>query len=291
MTSDPMFEVLERTVLAPAVGRQMLAAIAQRLEQDPGNARFLRRAADLARGLGLLADAEDIYRRLAVLDPLDQVAPRWAAMLAGTELPPGPTMPFLRVVDLLGPDQLAELWSRLETAKGWEATGVYNAAEGDRVDREIRDSVSLPDIAAIEPLVLPAVLAAYQRMMASDRLGLAGPLDGPSGASLVSHLDGGRFRLHVDQGGESGGPMSRRQLTFVYYLHRTPKLYSGGELALFDTVQPDTPPSFTRLAPDNDSLVLFPAQQLHAVLPVRGTSADPLDGRLAFTGWFHSPPV
>ncbi|WP_256098241.1 2OG-Fe(II) oxygenase, partial [Streptomyces sp. MnatMP-M17] len=49
--------------------------------------------------------------------------------------------------------------------------------------------------------------------------------------SLNVHNDGDFYRSHQDTSAEFA---PRRLLTFVYYLHRTPRPFGGGELRVFD---------------------------------------------------------
>jgi hypothetical protein len=286
--SDAPREALERIVLKPEVSRLLLAATRARIDSGENAAALLRRAGELARGIGALEEAADYYRRLASLVPGDSVAANMARLLAGEAPRAEPPSPFLRITGLLGSERLASVWAHLQARTAdWEPTGVYSPEAGGRVDASMRDSRCLRSIEDLLPLVMPAIRAARAETDALVRLGLSGNLEASVEVDLVSHMNGGKFRAHIDSGGPPGGKMARRLLTFVYYLHRVPRRFAGGDLALFDgPLASGGIHAFTRLPPDNDSLVLFPAHHLHAVLPVEGISDDPLDGRLAFTGWF-----
>ena len=106
-------------------------------------------------------------------------------------------------------------------------------------------------------------------------------------AQLTVHNDGDYFRVHSDNG--DAGTRSR-EISYVYYFHRLPKGFAGGELALFDARvgtagQPvaDGPPVVDRAG--DDSLVVFPSACLHEVRPVRMLGADWRDGRFTINGW------
>ena len=104
---------------------------------------------------------------------------------------------------------------------------------------------------------------------------------------LAVHDDDGFFAPHVD----TGDPVvAKRRISCVYYFHRTPRRYVGGELRLYDTwVTPtgSTPAgTYTDLAPIDNSVVFFPSDAFHAVCPVHSETDAFGDGRFAVTIWF-----
>ncbi|MFX8597224.1 2OG-Fe(II) oxygenase, partial [Acinetobacter baumannii] len=87
------------------------------------------------------------------------------------------------------------------------------------------------------------------------------------------------------------GPLhADRVVTFVFYLFREPRCFSGGDLLLHDWSAEGLPRAqrFTRLHPANNRLVIFPSECWHQVLPVSCHTGDPLDARLTVHGWFHA---
>lgn len=106
-------------------------------------------------------------------------------------------------------------------------------------------------------------------------------------AQLTVHNEGDYYHVHSDNG--DAGTCSR-EISYVYYFHRVPKQFAGGELALFDARvggggQPvvDGPPIM--IEPESDSLVVFPSACLHEVRPVRMLGDDWRDGRFTINGW------
>jgi predicted 2-oxoglutarate/Fe(II)-dependent dioxygenase YbiX len=105
-------------------------------------------------------------------------------------------------------------------------------------------------------------------------------------AQLTVHSDGDYFHVHTDNGDDQ---TRTRVISYVYYFHRQPKRFSGGELVLFDTRVENGhsiavgPPVV--IEPEDDSLVVFPSGCLHEVRPVQMLSADPEDGRFTINGW------
>jgi Rps23 Pro-64 3,4-dihydroxylase Tpa1-like proline 4-hydroxylase len=103
---------------------------------------------------------------------------------------------------------------------------------------------------------------------------------------VTASSDGDYFRMHRD-----GGNDSTRELSFVYYFHREPRRFSGGELRLFDAKLIDgkyvpTDQSQT-LSPRQDVIVFFPSHDEHEVLPVRVPTKAFADGRFTVNGWIH----
>jgi Rps23 Pro-64 3,4-dihydroxylase Tpa1-like proline 4-hydroxylase len=107
-------------------------------------------------------------------------------------------------------------------------------------------------------------------------------------AQLTVHTDGDYYHVHTDNGDEE---TRTREISYVYYFHRQPKRFTGGELVLFDTRidtgQPVVAGPPIVVEPMDDSLVVFPSGCLHEVRPVQLLSADPGDGRFTINGWVH----
>jgi Rps23 Pro-64 3,4-dihydroxylase Tpa1-like proline 4-hydroxylase len=106
-------------------------------------------------------------------------------------------------------------------------------------------------------------------------------------AQITVHNDGDYYRVHTDNGTEE---TRTRVISYVYYFHRQPKRFTGGELALFDTGldgEGRTVPlgSPVVVEPADDSLVAFPSSCLHEVRPVEMASHALEDSRFTVNGW------
>jgi Rps23 Pro-64 3,4-dihydroxylase Tpa1-like proline 4-hydroxylase len=103
---------------------------------------------------------------------------------------------------------------------------------------------------------------------------------------MTASGDGDYFRMHRD-----GDDTSTRALSFVYFFHREPRRFSGGELRIFDSeLVEDQPVPTDRsqiLSPRQDVLVLFPSNNEHELLPVRVPSNSFGDSRFTVNGWIH----
>ncbi|MBE9226116.1 2OG-Fe(II) oxygenase [Phormidium sp. LEGE 05292] len=103
---------------------------------------------------------------------------------------------------------------------------------------------------------------------------------------LTAHNDNNYFRLHSDNGTPE---TATRELTYCYYFYREPKPFSGGELVMYDrqiinsTYYPSD--SFQTIEPRNNSIVFFPSNCYHEVLPVTCVSHAFADSRFTINGW------
>ena len=81
---------------------------------------------------------------------------------------------------------------------------------------------------------------------------------------------GGFFATHVDNAGKL---LSKRRITFVYYVHTGE--FSGGDLVFADR----------RITPEDNSLVVFSSDLRHHVEPVTLIPDDFHRGRFTIHGW------
>ena len=103
---------------------------------------------------------------------------------------------------------------------------------------------------------------------------------------IVAHRDGDFYRRHIDTftAKVRETDTSDRVISTVYYFHREPKGFSGGELALYPFG--GTEPALL-IEPVNNRLALFPSLALHEVLPVCCPGDLFADARFAINCWIH----
>jgi SM-20-related protein len=110
---------------------------------------------------------------------------------------------------------------------------------------------------------------------------------------LTAHNDGHFYMAHTDYSPNTGTRVSLRELTFVYYYHRQPKAFEGGELFIWDNLD-DTvcPPKVANqgktIEPKNNRLIVFPSRYLHQVNKVTCASKEFMDSRFTLNGWLHN---
>lgn len=195
--------------------------------------------------------------------------------------------PWHRVESFLGDALVEDLFALAKARRADFRETRIGAGDGMVHDRAYRQSLILPHGGAVlQPLlhdrfaeILPAAVAALKvTPFACAQIEL----------QLVAHGDGAFYREHIDIGVGSTPANRTRALTGVYYFHRQPKRFTGGELRLWALLPaPDGTRAFTDIPPDHDTLVLFPSWAPHEVRPVACPSGEFLDSRFAVNCWFH----
>ncbi len=101
---------------------------------------------------------------------------------------------------------------------------------------------------------------------------------------LAAHGDGDFFSPHRDSfvGNDRTAANRDRIVTAVYYLHRQPRLFKGGELRIFpfDNSQP------LLVEPSDNRLVAFPSFVMHEVLPVSVPDGAFANSRFSVSCWY-----
>ncbi len=104
---------------------------------------------------------------------------------------------------------------------------------------------------------------------------------------LTASNDGEFFRAHTDS---DEGPVRGRTVTFVYFCHREPCAFWGGELRIYGR-DPATGQDLTNVVhvvrPAQNRIVFFPSDRLHEITPVACPTQAFLDGRMTLNGWLH----
>ncbi|GGU56044.1 2OG-Fe(II) oxygenase [Kitasatospora aureofaciens] len=173
------------------------------------------------------------------------------------------------------------------------------ASAGDALQPSmIQDQQVVPDIRrsrSRQDFAAPELLAAIDEVLEAveHTLGVSCQYTEPS-YSLNVHNDGDFYRSHQDTSAEYA---PRRLLTFVYYLHRKPRPFGGGELRVFDAALPlhiETTGEWKERTwrdwePEHDSIVFFRPAAWHEVRPVSCPSKQYADSRFAINGWLCSP--
>jgi SM-20-related protein len=115
--------------------------------------------------------------------------------------------------------------------------------------------------------------------------------------SVESQLTAGNdrdfFKFHNDSGGQ--GETRQRALSCVYFFHREPRGFAGGELRLFDVREEGDrrlpAETFQLIEPVSNRLVVFSSDHYHEVLPIRCPSHEFVDSRFSVTSWIRRSEV
>ena len=258
------------------------AALQRRLAADPHDAEALLRLADLHRGEGRLDAALDACRRVAALRPGHPKASWLCAVLGGEALPDAPQAPevwpapFVRVRSFLPPDEHAALLALFLAGREHfnEPAGVGHGY----VNPKARNNSEADDrmVDTVRPGFEPRLRALVGKAL--PRLGM-GSLGAYRMSLQVRTYQAGEFyTAHTDF---DAGDSTPRLINYVYYLHRRPKSFSGGDLLLHDGEVADT---FTRIKPLDNSIILFSSRIPHEVTVVECDPGDFGSGRFSVNG-------
>jgi len=157
---------------------------------------------------------------------------------------------------------------------------------GGAVDYEHRRSRVLMDLGGHETVIvnrlltcLPRVLQKWERdPFAISRI--------ETQTTASNHGD--FFHCHSDNGAEV---VAAREITFVYFFHREPKQFSGGELRIYDSRRENhnyvPAANYRTIVPEQNQLVLFASGLAHEITPVDCPSGQFADSRFTVNGWIH----
>lgn len=155
--------------------------------------------------------------------------------------------------------------------------------DSGRRDEDFRRSRVLYDVAPVAPILTERVLDHLPWVL--DRLDQANFAVREVELQITASNDGEWFKAHRDSG---AGTVSSRELTFVYYCHREPRPFAGGELRMFGAFESgDDPTAALTIVPPPNSIVFFPSHFLHEVMPVSCPSRQFIDSRFTYNGWLH----
>ena len=267
------------------------AALRRRLAARPDDAEALLRLGDLHRGEGRLEAALGACRRVAELRPGHPKASWLCAVLGGADLPEPPPAqavwpaPFVRVRNFLPPDEHQALLALL--LAGREHFSGLAGVDSGYIDESARHSFVAN--ARIIDEVRPGFEPRLRRLVANalPRLGMADLGERHFEVRASVYPAGGFFVAHSD-GRKAMGEYEVRRINCLYYLHRQPKPFRGGDLLLHDGEVANT---FTRIEPLDNSIVLFPSRCVHEVTLVEGDPDDFGAGRFSVTGYVLTRPV
>jgi SM-20-related protein len=190
--------------------------------------------------------------------------------------------------EFLAPQELAELTRfTLDHERDFQASEVVAPhSEGGVVNYEHRSSRVLMDIGHHQDIVLERIKSVLPQVL--DKLGMeAFPITGVE-AQVTASNDGDFFHFHSDNGSER---VASRSLTFVYFFHREPRGFEGGELRIHDARLEQgsyvSEGSYQTIIPQQNQMVFFPCELLHEVTAVKCASKLFGDSRFTLNGWLR----
>jgi len=201
-----------------------------------------------------------------------------------------PVLPARCVVldEFLAPQELVELTRfALEHESDFSASEVVSPhADSGVINYEHRRSRVLMDLAQYHDLILERIKAALPQVL--DKLGMEEFSISGVEAQVTASNDGDFFHFHSDNGSER---VASRNLTFVYFFHREPRQFEGGELRIHDARLEEgiyvSEGSYQTIVPQQNQIVFFPCEMMHEITPVNCASQAFADSRFTLNGWLR----
>jgi SM-20-related protein len=190
--------------------------------------------------------------------------------------------------EFLAPQELEELIRfTLEREDRFIASEVVSPTEeSGEVNYDHRRSRVLMDLGQHQDSIVDRIRRVLPEVL--GKLGMEEFQIAQVEAQITSSNDGDFFRFHSDNGSEQ---VAGRSLTFVYFFHREPQQFEGGELRIHDARLKgdgyESEGSFQAIVPRQNQIVFFPCELMHEVTTVRCPSRLFADSRFTLNGWLR----
>lgn len=172
----------------------------------------------------------------------------------------------------------------LENEDAFEPAEVVRDGAG-LVDTKVRRSgVCKLGLGPHEAAFEKAIHARYDDIVSG--LGLAPFALASTELQLVAHGDNAFYKSHIDTlaGPNANSKKSVRVASCVFYFHREPKRFTGGEIAIYAFGKDD---KTEVIEPVQNRLLAFPSFACHEVLKVNSPSGTFADSRFAINYWLR----
>lgn len=194
---------------------------------------------------------------------------------------------MLLLEEFLAPTEMSALRAfAMNREADFVASEVIGQQAEARHDTDFRRSRVLFDVSEVYPIVTDRIMSVLPHVL--SRLEITPFPISQIELQVTASNDSEWFKAHHDSG--QGGSGSR-EVTFVYYCHREPRSFTGGQLRMYgpvdDADSPQAQLGATTITPVQNSIVFFPSHYLHEVLPTHCESRQFADSRLTYNGWLH----
>jgi Rps23 Pro-64 3,4-dihydroxylase Tpa1-like proline 4-hydroxylase len=193
------------------------------------------------------------------------------------------------VLDEFLAPQEAEALTRftLEHEPDFRASEVYSpSVEKGVVNDTFRRSCVLMELGEQQDMILARIKSVLPQVL--EKLGMEEFTIADLEAQITASNDGDFFHLHDDNGSEG---VAARHLTFVYFFHREPRQFEGGELRIHDAHLEDgrylSDGTFQTIVPRQNQIVFFPCELQHEITAVKCPSQRFADSRFTLNGWLR----
>jgi Rps23 Pro-64 3,4-dihydroxylase Tpa1-like proline 4-hydroxylase len=190
--------------------------------------------------------------------------------------------------EFLSPQELEELTRfTMEHEADFQGSEVYSPTMAKGVINDgFRRSRVLMELDEQQEMMLTRIKSVLPHVL--ERLGMEEFTIADVEAQITASNDGDFFHCHDDNGSEG---VASRHLTFVYFFHREPRQFEGGELRIHDAHLQDagyvSDGSYQTIVPQQNQIVFFPCELMHEITPVQCASQLFADGRFTLNGWLR----
>lgn len=188
------------------------------------------------------------------------------------------TARWFTLAEFLAPQECQQLFEFVLAQEANFRTSEVLSPAGGVVDYEHRRSRVLLEVGRYEQLISDRIKSVLPEIF--EKLNMAVFEPRRVEAQITASNDGDCFKMHTDNG---HGDIASRQLTFVYFFHREPPAFEGGELRMYE----GNSGCYETIIPRSNQIVFFPCSVLHEVSPVKCSSRAFADSRFTLNGWLH----
>lgn len=190
--------------------------------------------------------------------------------------------------EFLSPQELQELMRfALEHEADFHASEVYSpSVQNGVINDEYRRSRVLMDLGEQQDRIVARIKSVLPQVL--EKFGMEEFTIADVEAQITASNDGDFFHLHDDNGSEG---VSSRHLTFVFFFHREPRPFEGGELRIHDAHLHEgryvTDGTYQTIVPGQNQIVFFPCELQHEITAVKCPSQLFADSRFTLNGWLR----
>jgi len=190
--------------------------------------------------------------------------------------------------EFLAPQELEELTRfTLEHEADFQSSEVYSpSAQMGVISDDYRRSLVLMDLPEQQEMILARIKSVLPQVL--EKLGMEEFAIADTEVQITASNDGDFFLCHDDNGSEG---VASRHLTFVYFFHREPCPFEGGELRIHDSHLQNglyvSDGSYQTIIPQQNQIVFFPCELMHEITTVRCASENFADSRFTLNGWLR----
>jgi Rps23 Pro-64 3,4-dihydroxylase Tpa1-like proline 4-hydroxylase len=190
--------------------------------------------------------------------------------------------------EFLAPQEVEELTRfTLEHEADFQASEIYSpSAEKGVINDGFRRSRVLMELDEQQEMILARIRSVLPQVL--ERLGMEEFTIAGVEAQITASNDGDFFQCHDDNGSDG---VASRHLTFVYFFHREPRQFEGGELRIHDAHLQEgayvSDGSYQTIVPRQNQIVFFPCELLHEITAVKCLSQLFADSRFTLNGWLR----